>query len=536
MKRICSLILGVSLLLTVLLSFSACSESSSLIRYDIAQRVQNLDPQFATNETDQMVIHNIFEGLLRQEPNGEIVTALASEYSISEDECTYTFLLKPGTMWRSEQPVTAHDFVYAFRRIFNALSPSPYAQYYSSIKNANAILNEGINVASLGVRAIDDYTLEFQLSAPDSSFLERLCHSSAMPCNQTFFDETRGKYGTTRAAVPSNGPFFLNLWDDEKLYLKKNSSYYEEGSVQTPGVYLWIGRDQPDENGEVTSLYELVLDGKSDSCAVTYEQAQTASDLGYNWTSRVDTVWALTVNPEHHQLSNENIRRSFFRSINREELEGYLVDNMQLCDRLIAPDISLFSQYYTSSTQANTNIYEPNEAREQWQQGLSEIGSLTLDSMELLVPQDGEVPYLCGMLQQMWQRNLSAFVNIVALPQSELEARVSSGDYDLAIVPFTASSNSPYDVLSRFTSGSPLNRWNYTSEDFDALLHEAAVAPDEEISRAAYVQAEELLYQDCIVFPLFHETYHILFAPNVTGIEIYPYGGMVRFKNAVALR
>ncbi len=536
MKKILSLILGLSFLLTNLLSLSGCGESSSLIRYDIAHRVQNLDPQFATNETDQMVIHNIFEGLLRQEPDGEIVTALASEYRISEDECTYTFLLKPGAHWRSEQPVTAHDFVYAFRRIFNALSPSPYAQNYSSIRNANAILNEGINVLSLGVRAIDDYTLEFQLSEPDSSFLERLCHSSAMPCNQEFFEETRGKYGTTKAAVPSNGPFFLNLWDNEKLYLKKSASYYDESSVQTPGVYLWIGRDQPDENGEVTSLYDLLLAGSSDSCSVTYEQAETAKELGYNWKTSVDTVWALTVNPEHHQLSNENIRRSFFRSINRAELEGFLVGNMELCDRIIAPDISLYGQNYTSSTKADSDIYEPNEARDQWQSGLSEIGSLALDSMELLVPEGSEVPYLCGMLQQMWQRNLSAFVNIVALPKSELEARVAAGDYDLAIVPFTASSNTPYDVLSRFTSESPLNHWNYASENFDSLLHEASVAPEEDASRRAYVQAEELLYRDCVVFPLFQEISCILFAPNVTGIQIYPYGGMVRFQNAVAIR
>lgn len=530
MKRILSLVLAVSLLLGLL---CGCSKSSSLIRYDISTGASNLDPQFATSQTDQMIIHNLFEGLVRQLPDGSIEAALAESWTLSEDETVYTFQLRQDAFWKSGQQVTAHDFVFAFRRIFNVLSPSPYASYYLSLQGAQSILDNNTNVANLGVRAKNDTTLEFYLSQADSSFLERLCHSSAMPCNEEFFNETRGKYGSTKSAVASCGPFFLNLWDNEKLYLKKSGSYYDANSVETPGVYLWIDRENSDEEG---ALYDLVMDGSSDSCPVTYQQAEAAKALGYTCQEHIGTAWGLVVNPKHPQLSNESIRHSFFRSINRDELEGYLTENMVLTDRLISPEISLYAQSYVESTTVNSNIYDPAEARERWQTGLNEIDSLVLSSMELLVPEDGNAPFLCGMLQQMWQRNLSAFVNIVALPQDELTQRVSSGDYDLAIVPFTASSNSPYDVLSRFVSTSALNQWNYSSEDFDLLLETASTSSDEEISRSAYADAEELLYDDCIVFPLFYEISYILFAPNVSGIEIYPYGGMVLFKNALAIR
>ena len=535
MKRILALILSLCFLLCC---FSGCgSKSSSLIRYDISSSPKNLDPQFATDETDQMIIHNLFEGLFRQLPNGEVVNALAESYTLSADETVYTIALRQDAHWRNEEPVTAHDFVYAFRRIFNSLSPSPYAQNYLSIKNAQVILENGVSSELLGVTALDDYTLEFRLTQPDSSFLERLCHSSAMPCNQTFFEETRGKYGTTKNSTASCGAFFLNLWDDEKLYLKKNTMYYDEYSVQTPGVYLWIDREtEATEDEEAVTLYNLVMDGKSDCCPVTYQQAEAAKAQGYTCQENIGTVWGLVVNPDHSQLGNDNIRRSFFHSINRQELEGYLSGNMVLTQRIISPEISLFTQYYCDSTSADTDIYDPELAREERQNGLDEIGSLALNSMELLVPEDGDVPFLCGMLQQMWQRNLSAFVNIVALPQEELENRVAAGDYDLAIVPFTSTSNSPYDVLSRFMSETSLNQWGYASEDYDALLQKASASSDHEEAKAAYVQAEELLYSDCVVFPLFYEISYILFAPDVSGIEIYPYGGMVRFQNAVAMR
>ena len=533
MKRLCSLILVLCFLLSFL---TGCGESSSLIRYDISHRVTNLDPQFATAETDQMVIHNLFEGLLRQLPDGSIENALAEDWSISDDGLTYIFHLRQDARWHSGQAITADDFVFAFRRIFNALSPSPYAQHYLFLQGAKSILENNTNVANLGVRAPDDYTLEFHLAQADSSFPEKLCHSSAMPCNEEFFNETRGKYGSTLKTTAACGPFFLNLWDSEKLYIKKNNSYYDAANVLTPGVYLWIDRENKGTDNEPVSLFDLVMDGKSDSCAVTYQQAEHAKASGYICQEHIGTVWALVANPKHHQLSNENIRRSFFHSINREELDGYLIENMVLCDRLISPEISLFTELYTASTAADSDIYEAQLARDEWQQGLSEIGSLALDSMDLLVPQDGDTPFLCGMLQQMWQRNLSAFVNIVALPADELEQRVAAGDYDLAIVPFTSSSNSPYDVLSRFHSESALNAWNYNSETFDQLLDQASASSDEDFSRRKYEQAEELLYNDCIVFPMFYEISYILFAPDVTGIEIYPYGGMVLFKDAIAMR
>ncbi len=533
MKRLFSLVLVMSLLLSFL---TGCSESSSLIRYDIPTVVRNLDPQFATAEIDQMVIHNLFEGLVRQLPDGSIEAALAESWELSDDELTYTFHLRQDAQWYSGQPVTADDFVFAFRRIFNVLSPSPYAQHYLSLQGSQSILENGSNVANLGVRAVGDHTLEFHLSQPDSSFLEKLCHSSAMPCNEEFFNETRGKYGSTRKTVAACGAFFLNLWDGEKLYIKKNSTYYNAIEVQTPGVYLWIDRENSSEDDKSVTLYDLVMEGKSDSCAVSHQQAEVAKAQGYSCTEHIGTVWGLVVNPKHSQLSNENIRRSFFHSINRDELDGYLVDNMVLTERLISPEISLFTDLYNESTDVNTDIYEPELAREEWQTGLNEIGSFALDSMEILVPQDGDAPFLCGMLQQMWQRNLSAFVNIVALPAQELEQRVAAGDYDLAIVPFTSSSNSPYDVLSRFHSESALNQWNYSSERFDTLLELASASSDEEISRRSYAQAEETLYEDCIVFPMFYEVSYILFAPNVTGIEIYPYGGMVLFKDAIAMR
>lgn len=520
-----------------LILLTGCSKQSSLIRYDILNAPRNLDPQFSTKETDQMIIHNLFEGLMYQLPNGAVEKALAESVVVSPDEKTYTFTLRKDALWHSEEPVTASDFVFAFHRIFNAVSPSPYSQLFLSIKNAPAIIDGRMDVSQLGVYALDEHTVVFELSQPDASFLEHLCHSSAMPCSRSFFEKTRGTYGTDRSTTPSNGAFFLNLWDESKLYLKKNPHYYAASEVQTPGVYLFIGRDLPSkEVPEPPTRFELMMDGMSDSCSATFEQAMQAKEKGYTSQEHVATVWGLVANPQHPQLSQESIRKAFFHSINRKTFEGYLTENMVLTHRIISPEISLFAQPYLESAPLPLPPYDPNAAHAELEQGMDSLGIRSLMPMELLVPEDSNIPFFSGMLQQAWQVNLSAFVNIVSLPREELMQRVQEKSYDLAIVPFTSNSNTPYDVLSQFAGQTKDAPWGISSAQYDSLLQIAHRSSDPAAVKKACLDAESLLYDDCIVFPLFYEISYVLFPPDVSGIEIYPYGGMVSFRNGIALR
>ena len=109
---------------------------------------------------------------------------------------------------KENTPVTAHDFVFAFQRIFNSIYPSPFASMFSSIKNSQQVLSGQLDASSLGVQALDDHTVRFTLNYADPAFLEALAHSSAMPCNQKLFESANGKYGSTIQQSYSNGPFF----------------------------------------------------------------------------------------------------------------------------------------------------------------------------------------------------------------------------------------------------------------------------------------------------------------------------------------
>ena len=311
------------LLLTLCLLLSGCRESSSLVRYDISNGVESLDPQFASEENEQLVIYNMMEGLMRQKPSGELTNGAIERYEVSDDQKVYTFFLVDGMVWDDKEntPVTAHDFVFAFQRIFNSIYPSPFASMFSSIKNSQQVLSGQLDASSLGVQALDDHTVRFTLNYADPAFLEALAHSSAMPCNQKLFESANGKYGSTIQQSYSNGPFFLMQWDNSsRIYLKKNDKYYAAEQVLTPGVYLYVDRDvqtaaQKERGEQPPSTFELLMDGKADGCQANYEQYQLAMQAGMSCQTAESTVWALVFNQNHSAFSNQQVRLGFLRAL-----------------------------------------------------------------------------------------------------------------------------------------------------------------------------------------------------------------------------
>ena len=535
--------------LVLVFALTGCGAEPSLLRYDLSGGVTSLDPQFADGESEQLVIYNMMEGLMRQLPSGELENGVITGYEVSEDQTVYTFSLKEGMVWDDSEntPVTAHDFVFAFQRIFNNIYPSPFASMYSSIHNSQKVLSGQASAEELGVKALDDMTVQFTLDYADPAFLESLAHSSAMPCSQKLFENANGKYGATIKETYSNGPFYLMQWENgNRIYLKKNDKYYGAAEVQSPGIYLYMNRDvqtaaQKEAGQEAPSYFDLLMDGKSDGCLADYEQYKKAKAKGMTCEETESTVWALVFNQTHTAFCNQQVRQGFIRAIDRSVLEEYFQkskqENLRVYDRLIPPTISLFTQSYTEQTSVTTkNTYDPQAAYQSYRAGMDELEADTLRKIQLLVPSDSSIPEMCGLLQQAWQSTLAVSVNIEEVSRDELSSRLSIGDYQVALVPLKASANTPTDILSRFTSSSTSNISAYKNPSFDSIVEEAGNSHDPQQILNRYVSAETMLLDDAVAYPLMVETSYFVLGEGVSGIQFYPYGGKVIFRDAVALR
>ena len=175
----------------------------------------NLDPQVASGASDVIACENLYGTLVRKDPDGELVPGLCEEWTVSPDGLTYTFTLKDGLTYAAakgaatEYDITAEDFVFAFRRIFRADTASPYAVEFSAIQNSAAVLAGLADESSLGVSANGALSLVFRLSERDDNFLAKLAMPGAAPCDETFFESTRGTYGLTAKTTLASGSFYL---------------------------------------------------------------------------------------------------------------------------------------------------------------------------------------------------------------------------------------------------------------------------------------------------------------------------------------
>ena len=187
------------------------SSASTSFTWFVDNIPANLDPQVATKAEDVIACENLYGGLVRRNASGERVPDLCERWEISSDGLTYTFYLKSGLTYTgtkgaaTDYAITAEDFVYAFRRVFAPQTASPYAVEFSAIQHSAAVLDGTAAPGTLGVSAIGELTLVFRLSERDDTFLSKLTLPGAMPCDEAFFESTRGTYGLSSTSTLSDG-------------------------------------------------------------------------------------------------------------------------------------------------------------------------------------------------------------------------------------------------------------------------------------------------------------------------------------------
>lgn len=537
-----------ALLLTLAMLLGACSQDDGAdrtIRYDITQGVDNLDPQFATDETARMIIGNTFEGLFRQLPDGSVEPAVAQSYEVSPDGLRYTFHLRTDVYWSPDtreknQPserVTAHDFVFAFRRMFNPAVPSPFATSFLTISNAGRVLEGAASVNSLGVSASGDHTLVITLERQETALPTLLASTYAAPCREAFFDSTMGRYGLEANLLLYNGPFRVTGWNNESgISLSRNAAY--AGEVVPRGVELILPEAvaKTAEANYVSDRTQRFLNGTTDACKIDYSLVAQVRQSGATVTDFEDTVWVLALNsgtPEApSRFASVDIRQAVAYAVDRSLFAPVLPENMRVTDTLIPPAIiSNGRSFREAAGNVSPLAYSPDLARRSYYKGMADMGTESLSFGQLLISDDDYQSQAAGYIQRTLQQQLASPVELVRVEQKELLRRVMAGDYTAAIFPLTAGYSSPDAVLSYFQSDSPNNFTGFSNERFDALLRSASTLSAQE-REEAYSQAEQLLLTECPVIPLYFETSYYGAAKGVSGIAFAPFLSGMRFQNA----
>ena len=538
----------VLVVLTLILLPACGGKDDVIVRYDITARPRSLDPQLATSAESLMVLENVFEGLLRLTPDGAVIPGAAERYEVSPDGLTYTFYLREGLEWADgKTPLTAADFAFAFQRVVNPDTASPAAVGFLCIQNAAEILDGLMPPTQLAARALDDATFEVRLTAPNPFFPQLVASAAAMPCNEAFFTEQRGRYGYSGEYLLTNGPFTIRREvQDKRLELRRNAHYTSDVQTQALGVNLFYQMDDKPNPEKPDAVLQTAqdkvrtrfLEGKTDAVAATPAQAQEYKKAlpGAQSVSFQNRVWGIAFNCDT-AYGNESLRRALALTLDTAAFAPYLTGSQTPADAIVPAALSLQGMPYRETVGGGLMpARDVERAKELYAQALAELELDKAPRTSILCPDTADIAVMLGSYQKALQQSFGIYVNLEPLPEDELLSRVAAGDFTLALLPLTAERGTPDAVLDLFASYSPRNVCGYRSAAYDALLAQAqeSIAPRD--AAALYQRAERMLIEEAVFLPVSFETTYYVSSPEITGLQFSPFSYRVFFQHAQAAK
>lgn len=514
--------------------------SSSDLKVMLETPVMSLDPQQATDGTSFEVMANYTDGLTQMDDSGAAVAAVAESWETSDDGLTWTFHLRKDAKWSNGTPVTAKDFVFGWQRAVDPDVASEYAYMLSDIgqiKNAAEIIGGTKDKTELGVTAVDDNTLQVELNAPVSYFLSLMYFPTFYPVNEEFFNTCPDTYGTSPATTLSNGAFVLDSYEPAatEIHLTKNADYFDADKIKLAGIDYQVIQDSQQallsyQSGDL----DLTLLNGDQVDQVQDDPAFKAVGAGYLWyvTPNISAV------PE---LANDNIRKALTFAIDRTAIcEDVLKDGSKPTytavpmDFAAGPDGSDFSADQTKFQDVCAD--DTAKAAEYWQKGLDELGitSLTLD---MKVDADDAPQKVATVLQEQWQTALPGLtVTLTVEPKKQRVQDLQDGNYQLGLTRWGPDYADPMTYLGMWTTGCSNNYGLWSSTDYDDIIAKCTtgeLATDAEGRWAAMYDAEKIVMDESVIFPLYTQCNAEMVSTNVTGVAFHPVAINRVYKNAV---
>ena len=510
-------------------SAAAASASSSDMNVMLETSVESLDPQQATDGTSFEVIADYTDGLMQMDADGQAVPAIAESYDLSDDGLTYTFHLRSDAKWSNGTPVTAKDFVFGWQRAVDPEVASEYAYMLSDIgqvKNAAEIIAGEKDKSELGVTAVDDTTLQVELNVPVSYFLSLMYFPTFYPINEEFFNSCGDTFATSPETTLSNGAFVLDSYQPAAtaFHLTKNADYYDADRVKLSGLSYQVIQDSQ----QALMSYQT---GALDTTLVNGEQVDQVKDDPEFKAVGAGYLWYVSPNiASVPELANLNVRLAMTMAIDRDAItEDALKDGSAPTYTAVppefatGPDGSDFSEDQTKFSDACK--YDTTAAADYWQKGLDELGITEL-SLDMVVDADDAPQKVAQVLKEQWETTLPGLtVNLVVEPKKQRVQDMQDGNFQLGLTRWGPDYADPMTYLGMWVTDNSNNYGLWSNADYDAIIAECTtgdLCTDAAGRWAKLYDAEQLVMNDAVIFPLYTQCNAEMLSSKVTGVEYHP--------------
>ena len=492
--------------------------ANGILHYGNGAEPQGLDPHVVTGVPENHIVRALFEGLAVKNPETlEPEPGVAERWDISEDGTVYTFYLNPNARWSNGETMTASDYVWSWNRALHPDTGSLYAYMLYPIVNSEAYSKREItDFGEVGVKALDDHTLQVRLNAPTPYFLQLMDHYSTFAVHP----ETLLKHGkmtdrftpwTRVGNIVSNGPFTLEEWSlNRRIIIKKSEHYWDRDNVALNGVYFY-----PTEN--VISEERMFRAEQLHYTAVVpldkIPDYRERPDSPYVQAAYLGTYYYL-VNTERPPVDNVLVRRALSYALDRDTLTRTVLQDTAIPAYSITPPDTL------GYNPPQLFDYDPAKAREL----LAEAGYPNGEGwpgLEIIYNTQEAHRKIAVAVQQMWKRELNIDITISNQEWKVYLNSVSQREFQVARRGWIGDYVDANNFLDLFITDGGNNNTGYASEEFDdIILNLAPKAKTRDERYGLFYKAETMMMNEMPIIPIYTYTSKHLIHPSVEGI--YP--------------
>lgn len=477
----------------------------------------SLDPQLSEAVNASNIQRDLYESLVGEAPDGRLIPGVATHWDISDDRLQYTFYLRKNAKWSNGDPVTAHDFVFSWRRLVDPATGSRYSMMLAPVTNAEAVISGELPPTALAVAALDDHTFQVNLDAVTPYFLSMLTHSSVYPVHPPSVKRF-GREFTRPGNLVSNGAYMLSEWKIQShIKLERNHQYWDNENTTINEVYYYPTEDM---NAEVLRYRAGGLDMTQENLPVSmlgWLRENLPDELHISpWLGVYYYGFNLTQPP--FRDASIKLRQALSMSIDREIITDKVLDNGVIPAYGFVPPGVLDYEGYEYPWKHMSREERLAEARRLYREaGYSEENPLRV---ELRYNTEQNHKKIALAISAMWKQNLGVLTDIInqewkVFLNVRAEKRITQtfrlgwiGDY-----------NDAYTFLELGLSNNGQNDTGYADLSYDKLLKDSFSAETTAERAAMLREAEEQFLEAYPVAPIYYYVTSRLKKPYVGGFQ-----------------
>jgi len=504
---------------TLLAQETGVDFATQTVRLALTGEPRNLNSMKATDQLSIFYLEHVMEGLLRKDARNLLVGGVAERWEMTDTSAK--FWLRHDAMWSDGKPVTAHDFVFAWRNVVNPLTASEYASIMYPVKNAEAINKGEAPLTSLGIKALDDYTLEVELEAPTGYFLSLTAFMTFYPAREDFYMAQDGRYFADIENMIFNGPFTITNWvHSASIRMEKNLAYWDSNKIILNLI------DTPYITNDSAARFNLFKDGKlaieNGLQGLESEQLQDALDNRFRIYSHSEgSVFFVEFNHRPDRVTrNLNLRKAMQAVYDSQELvykvigiAGYIPGRSVV--PVYMPGVQLkFREEYPLVPP----VLDLQKAKNYLALSKVELGLDKIPPLSILVD-DREIGMLQAQyFQSLFKRTLDIDIKVDVQTFKQRLDKMLAGNFDLVLAGWGPDYEDVLTFTELFSSWNANNRGRYQSPVYDSYIRTAQASANQKTRMDAMSQAQQLILDDVVILPTYERVANTVRNPKLDGV------------------